>query len=78
MVFERFLDHKVLFGHIRMGHQAVEYWEDEANGNAGVKMQTSELQHRCGCCCGWSEEFNEKVCYSKFEFDPTGELAGQQ
>ncbi|KAG2136073.1 monooxygenase [Suillus bovinus] len=41
--------HEVLFEHakslgieIRMGHQAVEYWEDEANGKAGVKIQTGE------------------------------------
>ncbi|KAG1752292.1 monooxygenase [Suillus paluster] len=39
--------HNVLFEHakslgieIRMGHEVVEYWEDEANGKAGVKLQT--------------------------------------
>jgi flavin-dependent dehydrogenase len=25
-----------------MGQQVVEYWEDEANGKAGVKIQTGE------------------------------------
>lgn len=41
--------HEVLFEHakslgieIRMGKQVVEYWEDEANGKAGVKIQTGE------------------------------------
>ncbi|KAG2746956.1 FAD/NAD(P)-binding domain-containing protein [Suillus brevipes Sb2] len=46
----RALLHEVLFEHakslgieIRMGQQVVEYWEDEANGKAGVKIQTGEL-----------------------------------
>ncbi|KAG2340006.1 monooxygenase [Suillus weaverae] len=45
----RALLHEILFEHakslgieIRMGHHAVEYWEDEANGKAGVKIQTGE------------------------------------
>ncbi|KAG1719930.1 monooxygenase [Suillus lakei] len=45
----RALLHGVLFEHakalgieIRMGHQAVEYWEDEANGKASVKVETGE------------------------------------
>ncbi|KAG2046616.1 FAD/NAD(P)-binding domain-containing protein [Suillus hirtellus] len=45
----RGLLHDILFEHakslgieIRMGHQVVEYWEDEANGKAGVKIQTGE------------------------------------
>lgn len=45
----RGLLHEILFEHakslgieIRMGHQVVEYWEDEANGKAGVKIQTGE------------------------------------
>lgn len=45
----RALLHEVLFEHakslgieIRMGQQVVEYWEDEANGKAGVKIQTGE------------------------------------
>ncbi|KAG1767549.1 monooxygenase [Suillus occidentalis] len=45
----RALLHQVLFEHakslgieIRMGQQVVEYWEDEANGKAGIKTQTGE------------------------------------
>ncbi|KAG2136406.1 hypothetical protein DEU56DRAFT_972758 [Suillus clintonianus] len=45
----RALLHEVRFEHakdlgieIRMGHQAVEYWEDEASGKASVKSQTGE------------------------------------
>lgn len=45
----RALLHDVLFEHakslgieIRMGQQVVEYWEDEASGKAGVKIQTGE------------------------------------
>lgn len=45
----RGLLHEILFEHakslgieIRMGHQVVEYWEDEANAKAGVKIQTGE------------------------------------
>ncbi|KAG0698084.1 monooxygenase [Suillus ampliporus] len=45
----RALLHEVLFEHakalgieIRMGHDVVEYWEDEVNGKAGVKIQTGE------------------------------------
>lgn len=45
----RALLHEVLFEHakslgieIRMGQQVVEYWEDEANGKAGIKIQTGE------------------------------------
>ncbi|KAG2121125.1 monooxygenase [Suillus cothurnatus] len=45
----RALFHEVLFEHakslgidIRMGYQAVEYWESEVNGKASVKIQTGE------------------------------------
>jgi 2-polyprenyl-6-methoxyphenol hydroxylase-like FAD-dependent oxidoreductase len=45
----RALLHEVLFEHakslgieIHMGQQVVEYWEDEANGKAGVKIHTGE------------------------------------
>jgi 2-polyprenyl-6-methoxyphenol hydroxylase-like FAD-dependent oxidoreductase len=45
----RALLHEVLVEHakslgieIRMGEQVVEYWEDEANGKAGVKIHTGE------------------------------------
>ncbi|KAG1901830.1 monooxygenase [Suillus fuscotomentosus] len=47
----RGLLHEILFEHakslgieIRMGHQVVEYWEDEANGKAGVKIQTDGVK----------------------------------
>jgi len=45
----RGLIHEILIEHakslgieIRTGHQVVEYWEDEASGKAGVKIQTGE------------------------------------
>ncbi|KAG1841225.1 monooxygenase [Suillus subalutaceus] len=40
-----FVEHAKSLGiEIRMGHQVVEYWEDEANGKAGVKIQTDGVK----------------------------------
>ncbi|KAG2070988.1 FAD/NAD(P)-binding domain-containing protein [Suillus decipiens] len=42
-IHEILLEHAKSLGiEIRMGHQAVEYWEDEANRKAYVKIQTGE------------------------------------
>ncbi|KAG1817274.1 uncharacterized protein BJ212DRAFT_1270575 [Suillus subaureus] len=81
----RALIHEILVEHaksldieIRMGHQVVEYWEDEANGKAGVKIQTGEtFDADVVVGADGVRSLARKFVSCKFEFYPTSQLTGQ-